>query len=615
MCGIAGIFSHRTAEELAPLIQKMNAANAHRGPDDEGHWIQNGIALGHRRLSIIDISSAGHQPMLSDNGKVVVVFNGEIYNYLELKQSLSQYFSFQTNSDTEVIIAAYLQWGEQFVNQLNGMFAIAVYDATRDNLFLYRDRLGEKPLYYFRNEREVIFSSEIRSILSSGWVKREIDYLAFQEYVMTQTVSFPQSIVKNVHSVMPGCYLKISRTDFSEKRYWDLNRSKAIFESVTDIRQMVRQELYRSVEWRMRADVEFGAFLSGGLDSSVIVALMSEISSQPIHTFSIGFEEKQWDESGIAQLVASKFDTRHTKVIVSSNHFLSEIENAVNALDHPSGDGVNTYVVSKITRQHGIKMAMSGLGGDELLGGYPIFNRIYSSRNWSKYLRIPWMPYTSVEKILALRWNGVQVDRISQVLRSGDLSACSMYQADRIVNGTESLSQLFLGKKRDVNQSDWKEWGEDRIYSSISEAEMKSYMAHVLLRDSDQMSMANGLEIRVPFLDHALIEMILSLSDQNKRGQHPKQLLIDIFRDVIPPQVYERKKQGFAFPWRNWMLREINAYCQEGLEEVASRTSVDKSVLQNWWRSFNHQEKRVPWNKIWHLVVLGHWLKNNRINE
>ncbi len=614
MCGIAGIYSVKPKEELSSIVKKMMEAIAHRGPDDEGLSVHDGVALGHRRLSIIDISPLGHQPMYSDDGKVVVIFNGEIYNYLELKQSLSKFYDFRTQSDTEVIIAAYLHWGEQFVAHLNGMFAIAVYDHALDQLMLYRDRMGEKPLYFYARDKEVLFASEIRSILSSGYVERVLDQDALKEYVMTQTVSFPNTIVKNVQAIMPGSYLKISRMGYEEIRYWDFNREKEKFNSRKEILQKVRDELHRSVEWRMRADVNFGAFLSGGLDSSVIVALMAEISEKTVHTFSIGFEEKQWDESEIAEQVAKKFNTRHTKMVVNGQHFLSEIENAVHALDHPSGDGVNTYVVSKITREHDIKMAMSGLGGDELLGGYPIFDRIYRTRNLRNLLWLPPLPHRWVEKWLALRWNGVQVERISHFLRNENFSDAAMYHSDRVVNGFSSVSQLFHDNIDKGEERKWMDWGKDRLYSSISEAEMKSYMTHVLLRDSDQMSMANALEIRVPFLDHQLIEVVLSLRDEHKVGTHPKQLLIDLFRDSIPSEVYERKKQGFAFPWRNWMLNEINGYCGEGLKELGARTSLNENILQHWWKAFNAGDKYVPWNKIWHLVVLGHWMKNNEIN-
>ena len=615
MCGIAGIYSLLLSEEeLSNVVQKMTDTIAHRGPDDQGYWIQEGFAVGHRRLSIIDVSDSGHQPMFSADGNVVMVFNGEIYNYLELKQTLSDYFDFRTQSDTEVIIAAYQHWGEQFVPHLNGMFAIALYNRKLDQLLLYRDRIGEKPLYYFRNQNEVIFSSEIRSILSSGCVQRELDQEALQEYVMTQTVSFPKTIVKDVRAMMPGTYLKISRESFEELRYWDFNREREELPSLPEIKKKVRQELYRSVEWRMRADVDFGAFLSGGLDSSVMVALMTEISERRIHTFSIGFEEKQWDESEIAENVARKFSTQHTKLILNSHHFLGEIENAINALDHPSGDGVNTFVVSKVTQQHGIKMALSGLGGDELFGGYPIFTRMHRTRNLRKFLWFPPVPLNWLEKVLSTGWNGVQVDRMVHVLRSANFSNSAMYHADRIVNGVTSLSQLLQERVERVKEREWKDWGTERLFSSISEAEMKSYMTHVLLRDGDQMSMANALEIRVPFLDYQLIEEVLNLPDHVKMGAHPKQLLIDLFRDTIPSEVYERRKQGFAFPWRNWMLNEINGYCQAGLNELGARTNLDQGVLQQWWKAFNAKDDKVPWNKIWHLVVLGHWMKNNQMN-
>ena len=614
MCGIVGIFSNDSIAEMALVVKKMKHSIAHRGPDDSGEWIQKGVGLGHRRLSIIDVSANGHQPMLSSDGKIVVAFNGEIYNYIELKEELKGHYQFRTGSDTEVIIAAYIFWGEQFVDHLNGMFAIALYDANLDALLLCRDRLGEKPLYYFKSDQAIIFSSEIRSILSSGKMERRLDDLSLQEYIMTQTVSFPKTIVKDVFAVMPGRYMKITREGAEEMRYWNFNEGEFYLKDKEDAKFRVQEELRRSVEWRMRADVSFGAFLSGGLDSSILVALMADISNQPIHTFSIGFEEKAWDESPIAEMVAQRFKTHHTKVVLNGNHFLDELESAVAAMDHPSGDGVNSFVVSKVTRNQGIKMAMSGLGGDEVFGGYPIFNRIKNSAKFRKFAWLPGLPIDHLDRLLLLKWNGVQIERIAHFLNNSSLSDEAMFNAERIVNGRKSMRQLLKNYSDFQLDRTWHDWGEDKTYSSVSEAEMKSYMTHVLLRDGDQMSMANALEIRVPFLDHQLIELVMSIPDSWKRGIYPKQLLIDAFEEWIPKQVYERKKQGFAFPWQSWMLHDLNDYCNVGLFELTHRTDLDEKVIQGWWQLFNQQDKRVPWNKIWHLVVLGHWMKNNEIN-
>jgi len=420
-----------------------------------------------------------------------------------------------------------------------------------------------------------------------------------------------------VFSVLPGTYLEVSSSGWNEFRYWDFQDQSTLFGSIDETKRKVKDELYRSVEWRMRADVSFGAFLSGGLDSSVLVSLMSKISDKPIHTFSIGFEEKQWDESDIAKLVSARFQTEHTNVVLNGNVFLDQLENAINALDHPSGDGVNSYVVSKVTRSYGIKMAMSGLGGDEVFGGYPIFERIKKTQKSRNFIPWNWIPNTSAKFLLSKKWNGVQVDRVMHLLATKEMSNSDVFQSDRVVNGNETLSELFLNAETAHYENklvEWRDNGKEFVYSSISEAEMKGYMSHVLLRDGDQMSMANGLEVRVPFLDHNLIELVMNIPDQFKRGVHPKQLLIDIFKDEVPMEVYNRKKQGFAFPWALWMQHDLRDFCQEGMDSLKQLGVFKNEVLDLWWKQFLSGDKKVPWNRIWHLIVLGHWIKKNEIH-
>ena len=616
MCGIVGIWSSPWKEDTSAILSRMQGALAHRGPDDAGAWIHDQVAFAHQRLSIVELSEAGHQPMFSADDRVVVVFNGEIYNYIELRNELKPHYSFASNSDTEVIIAGYLVWGETFIERLNGMFAIALYDKVNQTCLLYRDRLGEKPLYYGETEGALLFASEVRALLASQKIERKVNPSALSEYIRYQTVSFPKTIVANIKAIMPGHYLRCSAESIEDIQYWDFPTGTKNEVSREEAQENVEHHLMRSVEWRMRADVPFGAFLSGGLDSSVLVALMAELSDQPIHTFSIGFKEKQWDESAIAKKVAERYQTRHTKIELDGDVFLDELENAIHAMDHPSGDGINSYVVSKVTKNYGIKMAMSGLGGDEVFGGYPIFNRMKESAFWRKMIPAGMFPKALTRAILIKKWNGVQVDKIMEWLEAGVRSNEEFYRADRMVRNTKSIQNILQDSSAmsSLINPYWRDWDDDHLYAAISAAEMRNYMTHVLLRDGDQMSMAHALEVRVPFLDHSLIEAVLTLPDEWKRGQYPKQLLIDIMGDRIPSEVYQRKKQGFAFPWDQWMRGPLADYCYQGLCILNDCESFHSDVLLQEWKLFLSGHPEMPWNRMWHLVVLGHWIKNNEIH-
>jgi asparagine synthase (glutamine-hydrolysing) len=616
MCGIVGIWKSPWEEQTSQILGRMQQALAHRGPDDAGNWMNDLVALGHQRLSILDVSPTGHQPMFSEDGRVVVVFNGEIYNFIELRAELMSHYQFSTQSDTEVIIAGYLVWGESFIERLNGMFAFALYDQTKETCFLFRDRLGEKPLYYTKQEGALLFASELRAILASGKIERKLNPIALSEYVRYQTVSFPSTIIEKVSALMPGHYLKCTQSCVEDISYWNFPNQHSLIASREESQQKVKQHLLRSVEWRMRSDVPFGAFLSGGLDSSVLVALMAEMSEQPVHTFSIGFEEQEWDESPIAKKVADRYHTSHTRIELRGSHFLGELENAIQSMDHPSGDGINAYVVAKATKSFGIKMAMSGLGGDEVFGGYPIFKRMKSSQNLRRFIPYSIIPLHWVRAILLMKWNGVQVDRIMEFLTAREGSDATFYQADRVVRSTTSTKAL-LAQDHVFNGYaflPWSSWDKQHLYSAISIAEMSSYMTHVLLRDGDQMSMANGLEVRVPFLDHSLIEEVLMMPDEWKTGAYPKQLLIDLMGERIPNEVYQRKKQGFAFPWDQWMRGPLANYCEQGLAILNANEYFKPGVLLQEWKLFLAGSKEMPWNRLWHLVVLGHWIKNNQID-
>ena len=377
MCGINGVFQFSGYNRGEGVIDQMNQALAHRGPDAEGVHRDKFVQLGHRRLSIIDVDERSNQPFTSNDGKWVMVFNGEIYNYKSIKAQLTDY-DFKTDSDTEVVLAAYIKWGDKCLRAFNGMFSFAIWNLEQKSLFIARDRLGIKPLYYVLTDEEIIFSSSVRSILSSGLVHKKLREDSVVDYLRFQTVQAPYTLIEGIFHLMPGQQLSINEDEgIKFKNYWkiteDFQHSK---DDLPTTQKKVRDLVSESVEKRLVADVPFGAFLSGGIDSSIIVGLMSEVHDKKVDTFSVTFKEDKFSEGVYAQEVATKFKTNHHEIELGANEFRDLIPEALSFMDHPSGDGPNTYVVSKKTHEAGIKMALSGLGGDELFGGYSVFNQI-----------------------------------------------------------------------------------------------------------------------------------------------------------------------------------------------------------------------------------------------
>ncbi|HEU4717403.1 MAG TPA: asparagine synthase (glutamine-hydrolyzing) [Bacteroidia bacterium] len=641
MCGINGIFDCNGGKEnYREHVKRMNASLAHRGPDDEGIFSEEGITLGHRRLSIIDLSPGGHQPMQYEHAgkKYTLIFNGELYNFRELKTGLSgEGFRFRTHSDTEVVLAAYAKWGTKCLDSFNGMFAFAIWSHSERTLFIARDRLGIKPLYFtIKDDRTIIFSSEVRALLASGLTERKIYGRGLDDFLHYQTVHCPASIVANVTMLKPGCFLLAGKEDTfyeeGEKRgpaiqsasWWPalVPREKPVTyaEACTTVRKLLRE----AVECRLVSDVPFGAFLSGGIDSGAIVALMSEVATAKVKTFSVTFDDSEFSEAVYARMIAKKFGTEHHEIKLSPDDFLHELPAALDAMDHPSGDGPNTFVVSKATKEAGITMALSGLGGDELFGGYEIFKRMVAlekrkwlwslplfSRKITGNFRKMMKPGVSSDKIAALMemssydfYNAFMISR--QVLSGGQIAL--------ITNGWKTGSPAPGKMAADATRS-WHFDSPGQVLSRISVAEIGTYMQNVLLRDTDQMSMAHALEVRVPFLDYRLVEYVLSLPDEIKYPHTPKKLLVDSLGDLLPPEIVNRPKMGFTFPWKKWMKNELKSFCAERLEDLGKREPFDPEGISRLWNSFLRDDPRVTWSRIWPLVVLSHWLTKNGIES
>lgn len=624
MCGINGVYNLTKISSPEKELEAMNQASIHRGPDASGTYVDEFVALGHNRLSIIDLSESANQPFFSQDKKTVVVFNGEIYNFKEIKEKLSDY-TFVTDSDTEVVLAAYQEWGVKCVHQFNGMFAFAIWDVEKRALFIARDRLGIKPLYYFDNNESIAFSSELRSLMACSLVDRKIDKNGFIDYLRYNTVHAPNTIIEGVKMLMPGQYIWVSDDEYKNEKYWDINyfiNRKADNQSYEQIKEEVKSRLEKSVEKRLMADVPFGAFLSGGIDSSAVVALMSKVSKQPVKTFNISFAEEEFSEAKYARIIAEKYKTDHTEIKLTPADFLKELPDALSGMDHPSGDGPNSYVVSKVTKEAGVTMALSGLGGDELFAGYDIFPRAVSLLDKKWVYSFPVGIRKLAGRALTTFKPTIASEKIVETITRKYLELPYYYPINRQVLNDELISKItgvgILPKNEvhrigmdniDVNCVGFK----SPFLSKVSFMEMNTYMQNVLLRDTDQMSMAHSLEVRVPFLDHELVEYVYGIPDEHKFPYTPKKLLVDSLGDLLPKEIVNRPKMGFTFPWEKWMKKELKDFCVENLKSLEKRELLDSKQLWLIWDKFLKGDNKITWSRLWPLVVLGFWLEKNDV--
>jgi asparagine synthase (glutamine-hydrolysing) len=619
MCGITGIVGPKPTPDKQKRIERMTRRLAHRGPDAKGFFVENEVAFGHRRLSIIDLSNGANQPMQDVGGRYVLIFNGEIYNYKEVKELLPDY-PFRTKSDSEVILAAYACWGAECLQHFNGMFAFAIWDRKTRELFVARDRLGVKPFYYYQQDETLVFSSELRSLLASGLLPARLDLNSVCNYLMYQSVCAPLTILEGVFRLMPGEYGIFKNGQFERHFYWQIeNRSEKVeISDAAEVKKHVRRLLTESVERRTVSDVPLGAFLSGGIDSSAVVGLMAECSVQPVHTFSINFEEPEFDESRYSNLIAKRFNTHHTPLLLRANDFLESLPEALAAMDSPSGDGFNAYLVSKITKQAGITVALSGIGGDELFAGYTYFHYwLRIRRQW--WWQLPAGLRTMVGRTLH------HFSRTARMMRLSDIAAAQSpdiehiypsmrqvlapQQAKRLINNIERVAdplQNTLHARREALH-------QLPLLSQYSVAELLGYTLNVLLKDTDQMSMASALEVREPFFDYKLVEYVLQIPDALKYPRYPKSLLVESLSPLLPDEIVRRPKKGFSLPWKYWMRNELRSWCEEKLEHLCQRSSFNADEIQQLSRRFFQTSNGNTWVQIFQMAVLEDWLERNDI--
>lgn len=621
MCGIAGIVSSDPTLDLRASVTRMTHRLAHRGPDAEGIFCQAPVALGHRRLSILDLSTAANQPFKDPTGRYVIVYNGEVYNFAELRQALRQHYEFRTQTDTEVILAAYLAEGPACLQRLNGMFAFAIWDRQRQELFLARDRLGIKPLYYYEAGGSLVFASELRALLDSGLVKRQLHANALVDYLTYQTVHAPDTLIEGVRMLEAGSYALLRDGVLEHHRFWELGGSSGgnIPQDKVLVQQQVRERLQVAVQRRLVSDVPLGAFLSGGIDSSAVVALMASVMEQPVNTFSVVFEEKDYDESPWSSMVAQKFNTRHTPILLKPSDFLEALPEALLAMDSPSGDGINSYVVSKVTRAAGITVALSGLGGDELFAGYPVFRQWSQLNDRAWFWKVPQFLRAGTGQLARALLHNHKSDRLQELLALRELDFAQAYPVFRKRASKPVLAQLNdglpLGHNAVANllEAQAPQLKHASHLSQVSIGEISTYTQNVLLRDTDQMSMAHALEVRVPFFDHELVEYVLAIPDALKYPHAPKQLLVDALGGLLPSEVVHRPKMGFVFPWEHWLRNELKPLGETAFQRLAQRSIFQAAPLLQLWQRFLAEDKKISWLNMWSLIVLDHWLDKHDI--
>ncbi len=606
MCGIAGFWQKEAAYGQ---IEAMLNSIQHRGPDDQGQWFNANrqICLGQQRLSIIDLSSGGHQPMLSETGRVAITFNGEIYNFKELRQELEKSgIDFHTGSDTEVLLKGYLYWGTEVLDRLVGMFAFAIWDEDKEQLFLARDRAGEKPLYYAQKGEQFAFASEIQALTKLAWVDTAIDHEGLLMYLRLQAIPAPYSIYQGVKKLAPAHAMLVTKKGLKTWRYWDpINylKQKPLAISEADAIEQLELLLKQAVKGQMIADVPLGAFLSGGIDSSTVVSFMTELASGGVKTFTIGFQEDSQDESKHAGKIAEFLGTDHTCEYLTQQDSLNLINRIPEIYGEPFGDpsALPTYLVSQVARKH-VTVSLSGDGGDEAFGGYERYDLLDRAEPWIKTLAPFGGAMRSAERFLP-RKAALLAPYVGK-----DISKLYQQYAGRFNN--EELIDL-MGSY--LEPSEFRRSWDLKGFSSRRRAmmtDMLIYMPDVVLAKVDRAAMAVSLESRAPLLDHRILEFALRLPEPLIKDKY---ILKQLLYKRIPRDMLERPKQGFGVPLRKWISDDlkdllIDTVTPETLKSLGiSNTKMVTDLISGQLKGHVFKEYQ-----LWTLLVLCMWYKGQK---
>ena len=621
MCGIVGVISK--SEDEKNKIHEATRRMIHRGPDAEGFYKDDFISMGHRRLSIIDLDS-GDQPIRSEDNRHVIIYNGECYNFKEIKKQLvTEGARFFTNSDTEVFLKGFIAYGIQFLPMVNGMFSFAIWDNQKNKLYLGRDRYGEKPLYFYHDDNRFIFSSEIKSILSFG-VEKKINAIALNYYFSLTAIPAPHSIFEGIYKLRPSSILSFEKGSFSISSYYDLKEkihSQDVIFNEDEAKKGLKKRLTYSVEKRMISDVEIGAFLSGGIDSGIIVGLMSQLSNQPINTFTIGFKEKDHDESKNAELVARFFKTNHTNYVLRYEDILHYLDDLLLHFDEPFADSsaIPSSVVSKLASEK-LKVVLTGDCADELFGGY---NK-YLAPHYAKKLHClhPFLKkhavLTGLKMMSKLGVYGEKMRQIEKVVNASELTSFDQrFQMMCLAFSSSEREALFSNSlfnshpKKEIN----------KIYESLRAEELSKTLftdVHFVLESdmlvkTDRMSMFHSVESRIPFLDPDVVEFAFRINDSLKiRKNNKKYILKKTFETMLPKEILRLPKKGFTVPVEKWMKNQLREEIEQLLskEYVGDQGIFDFELIRKIKKEHFSGYKNYRY-RLWALFVFQKWYQHH----
>ena len=599
----------------------------HRGPDDVGvedltfSTSEPAATFGHRRLAIVDVSTHGHQPMFSTDLSICLTYNGEIYNFMDLRRELeANGTKFKSVCDSEVIVEGYRRHGPDYFARLRGMFVLAIWDKRIDKGYIARDTFGIKPLYIAERQGDILFASEVRALLATNRVERRLSSAAVNTYLSTGSVAEPLTIIDGVTAIPAGCFLEVSRSGdrfalgpgqrFSSSFRGETSSHSTDGSPATRVRAALRE----SVKYHLVADVPVGVFLSGGIDSCAVAGLASEVAEKRLQTFTVVFEEADFSEAEIARKAARRFGTDHHEVMLESRDLLNALPDVFNAMDQPSLDGLNTFVVSRAVHTFGLKVVLSGLGGDELFGGYPSF---YRAQTVAPLWNLP----PAIRRLGALGVNPFEDQRLSRIgTMLGDRSAAhAAYRASRTLFDDRHVDKLMGANVRTsphvTPEIDGVAIDGLTVHQQVSHYELTGYMRNTLLRDSDVFSMAHALELRVPMVDTevARVAQEAAAGLRLDRGQ-VKPLLVQAVSDLLDGEQQSRKKMGFTLPFERWMRKEMHSEVDSLLRGRGNPVSLNLAEVEGVWQAFESHKAGINWSRPWALYTLIRWAAQNDVS-
>jgi asparagine synthase (glutamine-hydrolysing) len=642
MCGISGAIG-QIDPSIEAAVDRIDRSQIHRGPDGHGRWRSEldpegcGVLLAHRRLAIVDLSNAGRQPMYDPGTGAVITYNGEIYNYRELRAELeAEGISFESNCDTEVILKLFARTGEACLDRLRGMFAFAIWEPRKERLVIARDRLGIKPLYLYPIRegdrlRTLLFASELRALLASNLVPRNLDAVGVSSFLWNGFVTGPNTLIRGIENFAAGqlAVIDLKTMNMQRRRYWQIPSFAGEGRSAEELNQKIEE----SVRMRLVSDVPLAVFLSGGVDSSVVAALASRASDAPIRSFNIGFEEAAYDESPHALRVANAIGAEHKRLVLTEDRFKSQLGDALAALDQPTYDAVNTYFVSRVVREEGITVALAGTGGDELCGGYATFVDLPKAARWSKPLgALPsWLRRMAASGASRLMYGAsprvpaqTRWGKLDDLLSThGDL--VDVYQVSNAKFTSRFLNQIFPAFAHEAISHGLDRGEAQRLRNltekastlgSISMLELSLFVGERLLRDTDTTSMAVSLEVRVPLLDHDVIGAASCLDETSLyQPLRKKQLLRTLAERDLPAGIFDRPKAGFVLPIEEWCRRSLSDTIEDTLGDTSLKQDlgIDSAAVSSLWKAYQDGAPGIHWSRVWGIFVLMDWCRKHGI--